>query len=92
MLNNLILYVCYNDNSKELPNQIQDKHPELKVISYDENHYTEKRKAYKIKGGYSARMTPFMLLLQDDKTFIRAFYSEDNGCTLNNLEECLNSL
>ncbi len=92
MLNNLILYVCYNDASKELPIQIQDKYPELKVISYDETHYAEKRKAYKIKGGYSARMTPFMLLLGDDKSYKKAFYSEDNNCTIENLEQCLNSL
>lgn len=92
MLENLILYVCYNDKSKELPQQIQDKYPELKVISYDENHYAEKKKAYKIKGGYSARMTPFMLLLGEDKSYKKAFYSEDNSCTLANLEQWLTSM
>ena len=30
-------------------------------------------------------MTPFMLLLTDDKKYIKAFYSEDKGCTLDNL-------
>lgn len=91
MLENLILYICYNDSSRELPKLIQDLYPELEVVSYDETHYSEKRKAYKIKGGYSARMTPFMLLLGKDKSFKKAFYSEDGNCNIQNLTEWISS-
>lgn len=91
-MDNLVLHICYNDNCKDLVNQIQEKYPDLKIHSYNENHYAEKRRSYRIKGGYSARMTPFMLLLGDDKSYKKAFYSEDNKCNLENLEQCLNSL
>ena len=30
-------------------------------------------------------MTPFMLLTTDNKEYIKAFYSEDKGCTLERL-------
>lgn len=90
-MDDLVLYVCYNESCKEFPIKIQKTYPELKVISYNENHYAEKKKAYKIKGGYSARMTPFMVLLGKDKSFKKAFYSEDNGCTLENLQQWLST-
>lgn len=90
-MDDLVLYVCYNESCKEFPIKIQEAYHELKVISYNENHYAEKKKAYKVKGGYSARMTPFMVLLGKDKSFKKAFYSEDNGCTLENLQQWLNT-
>lgn len=91
-MNDLTLYICYNDDCSEFPKQIQSKFPELTINAYNESHYAEKKKAYKIKGGYSARMTPFMLLLGPEKTYIQAFYSEDDKCNLKNLEKCLTSM
>lgn len=91
-MDELTLYVCYNDKCKEFPKQIQDEYPELNVITYNENHYAEKKKAYKIKGGYSARMTPFILALGKDNSFKKAFYSEDHGCTLEKVKEWLSTL
>jgi hypothetical protein len=85
-----ILYVCYNDSCRELPNKIRELYPEIEVVAYDENHYKEKKKAYKIKGGYSARATPFMLLLGKNKEYLKAFYSEDNGCTIDKLTQFIN--
>ncbi len=90
-MDDLVLYICYNEACKGFPNKIQESIPELEVISYNESHYAEKKKAYKIKGGYSARMTPFMLLLGKDKSFKKAFYSEDNGCTLEKLQQWLST-
>ena len=92
----MILYVCYNDNSSQFPIKIEnfclENFPEIKVEKYNENNYHEKKKAFRLKGGYSARMTPFMLLLTNDKKYIKAFYSEDKGCTLDNLITVLNNL
>lgn len=87
MQESLVLYVCYNDDCLNFLESIDKycKDKEIKVISYNESNYKERKKAYKIKGGYSARMTPFMLLMEDDK-YKKAFYSEDDGCTLNKLQ------
>ena len=84
----MILQICYNSKCMDIPAIIKqlckDNYPNIKVETYDESHYKEKIKAYKIKGSYSARMTPFMLLSKDDKSYIKAFYSEDKGCTVDN--------
>lgn len=87
MQESLVLYVCYNDDCWNFLESVDKycKDKEIKVISYNESNYKERKKAYKIKGGYSARMTPFMLLMEDDK-YKKAFYSEDDGCTLNKLQ------
>lgn len=85
----MILYICYNNSCSEFPKEIIDNFPDLNIITYNENYYAEKKKAYKVKGGYSARMSPFMLLLNDDKSFVRAFYSENEGCNLESLKTCL---
>ncbi len=91
MNHDLILYICYNDSCHEFPNKVKNLYPDLNIVTYDETHYKEKKKAYKIKGGYSARMTPFMLLLDNNK-YMKAFYSEDNGCTIDKLTEFINHL
>lgn len=91
----MILNICYNDKCvdflKEITNLCLEEFPDIKILQYDENHYKDKKKAYKIKGGYSARMTPFMLLTNNEKKYIKAFYSEDKGCTLDNLKQFLNN-
>lgn len=82
-----ILYVCYNNNCLDFPKAIIKycKQVGIEVICYNESYYKERTKAFRIKGGYSARMTPFMLLERSGK-YEKAFYSEDNGCTLNALK------
>ena len=69
---------------------IEASTPELKIEKYNENNYHERKKAFKIKGRYSARMAPFMLLTTDNKEYIKAFYSEDKGCTLERLISFIN--
>ena len=90
----MILQICYNPQCVDLPtiisNLCKEKYPEITVETYDESHYKENTKAYKIKGGYSARMTPFMLLTNDDKTYIKAFYSEDKECTVDKFVKFIN--
>ena len=91
----MILTICYNDSCKSFENVlhqlIEENFSNITVISYNESFYDEKKKAFKIKGGYSARMTPFMLLTNNEKKYIKAFYSEDKGCTLDNLKQFLNN-
>lgn len=85
----MILHICYNDDCLNFLVDIQaicafhalDGGSDIDIKDYNESHYKEKKKAYRIKGGYSARKTPFMLLTTDGGEFIKAFYSEDDGCT-----------
>ena len=92
----MILNICYNDKCvnflKEITNLCLEEFPDIKILQYDENHYKDKKKAYKIKGGYSARMTPFVLLTEDDKKYIKVFYSEDNSCTIDNIIKFIKSI
>ena len=75
------LIVAYNNDEffEELVNNLS-----IKVTGYSENKRTERKKAFDLKGSWSARKTPFALLKEDDVA-LRAFYSEDNSCTVNNI-------
>lgn len=92
----MILTVCYNSSCENFPKEVEtfcaENFPYTIVISYSEDLFNEKKKAYKVKGGYSARMTPFMLLTTDEKAYVKAFYSEDNGCTINALKTFLSNV
>lgn len=92
----MILHICYNDSYTEFFDSVQkfceEKYPDIQVLAYNEDFYNDRKKSFKIKGGYSARLTPFMLLTTDEKAYLQAFYSEDKGCTLPKLEKYLNSI
>lgn len=85
----MTLTVCYNDNCKKFVEQLNQVIPqissEIEIITYNEDDYKERKKSYKVKGGYSARMNPFVLILGDEKQYLKAFYSEDKGCTVDNI-------
>lgn len=78
--------VCEDFRSK-IANLVTN-YPNLTFYAYNESHYKEKKKAYKLKGGYSARETPFALFKDNVHTI--PFYSESNDCTLDNIKEILN--
>ena len=92
----MILTICYNDSCESFENVlhqlIEENFSNITVISYNESFYDEKKKAFKIIGGYSARMTPFVLLTEDDKKYIKVFYSEDNSCTIDNIIKFIKSI
>ncbi len=87
------LKVAYDDNSekliKELETLISNSYPLINLESFHENLFKEKKKALKLKSGYSARKCPFAVLLDIDKNVVKAFYSEDNKCTLDNIKKTL---
>lgn len=87
----MILEIAFNDNCLDFKKQVDalvEEFPVLEYGAYNESHYKEKKKAYKLKGGYSARETPFALYR--DNTHTIPFYSESNDCTLDNIKEILN--
>lgn len=86
-----ILEITFNNDCLDFRSEIANlvtNYPNLIFHTYNESHYKEKKKAYKLKGGYSARLTPFALF--KDNTHTIPFYSESNDCTLDNIKEILN--
>lgn len=85
------LEITFNNDCEDFKSKIVDlvaNYPNLVFHAYNEWHYKEKQKAYKLKGGYSARMTPFALFR--DNTHTIHFYSESDDCTIDNIKEILN--
>lgn len=54
---------------------------------YDMRYTADKKKGFKIKGAFSARLDPFIGIYRDDGTHLKGFYSEANECTLSNFKE-----
>jgi hypothetical protein len=51
---------------------------------YDENIFSDKRKARQIKSSFGARLIPFVAVYENKKG-IKGFYSEVNECNINNI-------
>lgn len=86
----MIVNICYNNSCVNLVKAIND-FKNITINSFNEDLYNEKKKSYKIKGGFSARMTPFVLITSDNKEYIKAFYSENKECTIDNVLNYLNT-
>lgn len=63
----------------------------IPIESYSENIFSEKKKAIMIKSSWGSRQSPFVLIKDDGKA-IKAFYSEDNSCTLENILSYVGSI
>ena len=79
------LTVVINNDSLSLYKEIKEKleNTSLKIKCYNEDIYKDRQKAFKVKGGYSARKTPFAVYTDDGPK--KAFYSEDGSCTTDNI-------
>lgn len=90
-----VLTVAYDDNSEkffsDLTKMVESKYPFVDLIGYHEQMFKERSKAFKVKGGWSARICPFAVLTDLEKTPIKAFYSEANECTVDNISKILDS-
>lgn len=51
---------------------------------YDENIFSDKRKARQIKSSFGARLVPFVAVYEN-KRGIKGFYSEVNECNIDNI-------
>lgn len=87
------LKVAYDDNSEKLVKELEElisfKYPLIKLETFHENLFKERKKAFKLKNIYSARKCPFAVLLDIDKNVVSVFYSEDNKCTIDNIQKTL---
>ena len=59
-------------NFDDIPSEVLAYKP----IIINEGNYKEKKEAYKIKGRFAARKTPFIGIINDDNILIKGFYSE----------------
>lgn len=90
----MILKVIYDDDSQALVDRLEDilpNYPLVELETYHEGLFKERKKAFKIKGGFSARHTPFAVLINNDSEPITAFYSEAGTCTIDVIIKALNS-
>ena len=91
----ITLSIAYNDNCEQFTKDMKDaltKYPLVKLVTFHENLLKERKKAFKLKGGFSARQAPFAVLHDEDKTPIKAFYSEAGTCTVDKILETLNTV
>lgn len=91
----MIIKIVYN--SDDTPNfynnltvEINSKFPGLKVESYDVKYLKDRKKAFRTKGTFSARLDPFVGIFSDDKKPLKGFYSEANECKINDIISYLN--
>ena len=91
----MTLKVAYNDDSQSLIDKLKElipKYPLVKLETYHEGLFKERKKSFKVRGAYSARHTPFAVLIDNDSNPVRAFYSEANECVLDNIINVLNNV
>ena len=87
----VLLEISYNDDSQKLVKQLQEelaKFKDVELKSYHEELFKERKKSFKLKGAYGTRLCPFAVLTIEGKP-VKAFYSELNQCTVENI---INSL
>ena len=89
------LNIVYNDLSEswvaDLQNIIKNKYFNVSFNTFHENKLKERKKAFQIKGSWSAKQTPFATLIDAENNPIKIFYSEAEECTLDNILYYLDS-
>lgn len=86
----MTLKLVYTNDSKMLYSSIIDmlrNYPSIKLEAFNEDIFKDRKKAYKVKGAFGAKLAPFAVLI-DDKP-IKAFYSEANTCTIEEISKLL---
>lgn len=87
--------VAYNEESipffQSLQEKISQKYPDVTLTGYREDTLKERKKAFGVKGSWAARLTPFAVMYDYENTPLKAFYSEVQECTVDNIEFYLDS-
>lgn len=90
------LSIAYNNDSKEffhvISELLKNDYPQVTLSGYNENVFKSRNKAFKLKGGWSARMTPFALITNEEGNPLKAFYSEAEECTVDNIKFYLDTI
>lgn len=87
--------VVYDDYHEsffyDLKEIIESKYALIEVIGLHENMLKERKKAFKLKGCFGARQNPFVVFFDPENNPVKAFYSEANECTIDNIKNTLDS-
>ena len=90
------LSITYNNDSKEffhgISELLKDNYPQVTLSEYNESVFKSRNKAFKLKGGWSARKTPFALITDEEGNPLKVFYSEAEECTIDNIKFYLDTL
>ena len=88
----MVIKLCYNSKQdSSLYENLLDycKLHNIDFEFYDENYSKERKKSFKVKGSCGAKLTPFCAIYCN--ILIKAFYTEINECTFENIKEYLES-
>lgn len=90
------LSIAYNNDSKEffqaISELLKNDYPQVALSGYNESAFKSRNKAFKLKGGWSARKTPFALITDEEGNPLKAFYSEVEECTIDNIKFYLDTI
>lgn len=82
------LAIVYNsDKHKDFYNALVNYliQNNIQYSSFDSKYTKERKKSYRIKGAFSARLDPFVGIYDINHNPIKGFYSEANECILDNI-------
>lgn len=69
-----------------------EEFPDIKMEEvYDSKFSDTRKKGYKIKGKFGARLDPFVGVFEDDVP-IKGFYSEVSECNIDNIKHYLHEI
>ena len=89
------LSVAYNENSEDFESNLKSaisNYEDVDLITYHENTLKGKKKAFKLKGGFSAKESPFAVIHDTDNIPVKAFYTEAGTCTVDEILKSINSI
>lgn len=76
---------------EDLTKMLED-YPDIKMEeAYDAKFSDTRKKGYKIKGKFGARLDPFVGVFIDGNP-VKGFYSEVSECTINNIKFYLDAI
>ena len=90
------LSIAYNNDSKDFfratSELLKNNYSSVTLLGYNESAFKSRNKAFKLKGGWSTRMTPFALIADEENNPLKAFYSEAEECTIDNIKFYLDTI
>jgi predicted nucleic acid-binding protein len=89
----MILNIVYNHSHLSIIEELEHilkNYPLVKLVKLNEESHSTKKDAYKLKGRYGAKISPFANLTDDEKVHVAAFYSEDKSFDLGYIKDVLN--
>lgn len=86
-----IIVVYNSDLHKDFYSNLIDKLEGFKYEVLDNKYTLDKKKGFKVKGAFSARLDPFVGIYKNKKP-IKGFYTEAEECKVDNIINYLNSI